>query len=393
MNLATSRVLVTQAHLVRFMGSEMVTLEIVEYFASMGADVVVVTHTFGGDLREPFESLPNVRVFELPDPALAGLLRDWVPDLAWIHHTIIPDEILRNADRTAFVFNHMSAYLPIERSLAPHIELALASASAFNSEEARADQIASGLYDGFDDARLQTFENPAPAAYSSLPVSRPLRRLLVVSNHIPEELAAAVPVLRERVAVELVGSQRELGASPRLMTPEFLHEFDAVVSIGKTVQFAIAAGIPVYVYDHFGGPGWLTETNFELARRNGFSGRGFPSKSADAIARELIDGHAGAVVDYDELLTRYRADFVLPDRMRSLLEFVETHRREVMPPSERDRKVHANLLAAFGSYVREWVRMQGDAVSAQRQLTLLRRRFRGPLWIGRALRRVLSRTP
>ena len=37
-------------------------------------------------------------------------------------------------------------------------------------------------------------------------------------------------------------------------------------------------GVPVYVYDYLGGPGYLTEANFSLAERNNFSGRGFEKK-------------------------------------------------------------------------------------------------------------------
>jgi len=47
--------------------------------------------------------------------------------------------------------------------------------------------------------------------------------------------------------------------------------------------------VPVYLYDHFGGCGWLTEDNFALAEWHNFSGRGFGKKSTASISRELAN--------------------------------------------------------------------------------------------------------
>ncbi len=59
----------------------------------------------------------------------------------------------------------------------------------------------------------------------------------------------------------------------KLITPEVLKDFDAVITIGRTVQYCLALGIPVYCYDRFGGPGWITESNIESASKFNFSGR------------------------------------------------------------------------------------------------------------------------
>ena len=57
------------------------------------------------------------------------------------------------------------------------------------------------------------------------------------------------------------------------MTPEVLAPYDAVVTIGKTVQYALSMGIPAYVYDHFGGVGWLDEDSLEPELHWAFSGQ------------------------------------------------------------------------------------------------------------------------
>jgi hypothetical protein len=64
-----------------------------------------------------------------------------------------------------------------------------------------------------------------------------------------------------------------------------------VVTIGKTVPYCLALKIPVYCYDHFGGPGWLHEENLDLASQNNFSGRGFSGKTPQAIALEIAEGY------------------------------------------------------------------------------------------------------
>lgn len=53
-------------------------------------------------------------------------------------------------------------------------------------------------------------------------------------------------------------------------------------------------GVPVYVYDYLGGPGYLTEANFSLAERNNFSGRGFEKKTSDELLKEIKEGYGPA---------------------------------------------------------------------------------------------------
>lgn len=76
------------------------------------------------------------------------------------------------------------------------------------------------------------------------------------------------------------------------ITPEILSKYDVITTIGKTVQYALALGIPVYEYDHFGGDGYITKDNVNLEEMYNFSGR--------ATRRKLT----GAEI-CDEIITRY----------------------------------------------------------------------------------------
>jgi hypothetical protein len=86
-----------------------------------------------------------------------------------------------------------------------------------------------------------------------------------------------------------------LGHDYRLVQPADIASADAVISIGKSVAYVIAQRKPVYMYDHFGGDGWLTPENFVHSQTHNFSGRPSCNKrTAGAIAHEIQDGYAGA---------------------------------------------------------------------------------------------------
>lgn len=54
-------------------------------------------------------------------------------------------------------------------------------------------------------------------------------------------------------------------------------------------------GVSVYIYDHFGGGGYLNSKNIELARSYTFSGRKFGKKSSKEIVDDIGPGYQKAV--------------------------------------------------------------------------------------------------
>jgi len=67
-----------------------------------------------------------------------------------------------------------------------------------------------------------------------------------------------------------------------------LENYDLVITIGKTVNYCLALGVPVYCYDWFGGSGYLNPGNFAINKRHNFSGRdSFRKLSGEAIFREI----------------------------------------------------------------------------------------------------------
>lgn len=119
---------------------------------------------------------------------------------------------------------------------------------------------------------IYVFKNSVSDNFFSLPKRNTytLKNIAIISNHVPEELYALKEQLNE-YNVQIIGA----GNTPTLITPTILSNYDLVITIGRTVQQCFAAKVPVYVYDHFGGPGYITKENIQKAQDFNFSGRGF----------------------------------------------------------------------------------------------------------------------
>ncbi|MBC7592036.1 MAG: hypothetical protein H7226_13470 [Salinibacterium sp.] len=340
--LAGKRIVLTQGELFNFAGSETVTYELAEYFSIHGAEVIVVTHGFGLEWLREFTALDNVRVYQGSDPELRETLEEGPVDIAWIHHQLIPEQLLRHPGGTAFVFHHMSAQHPGEYPISYRIEEALASSILFPAQETLDAHAAGPLLESLPPGLLAVLGNPAPERFNRPKEPSPaLQRLLVISNHIPDELADAVAALPEGIEVRILGNEADRGGVSRRVTPEDLAWADAVVSIGKSVQYSLVSAVPVYCYDYFGGPGWLDEENFAPARYANFSGRGFDRKTATTIADELINRYAAATDAMQALRAKYSADFLLDDRIGVVLRGVTAFAGP--PLSARDIEAHLKM--------------------------------------------------
>lgn len=349
-------VVITHSGLFTIAGSEMVTLDLAENFSRSGAHVVVFAYGINQLWRDKFAAI-GVEVIAATDDDADSQLAHIDPDLVWVHHSVLPVSLLEpQTSNRRFVFSHLSHFVPLELPFSFEIESHLASAIVFVSQEAQNAILATGLLDSVDESRFIVLPNPAPDAFFREPSPvKPdrLRRLLIVSNHLPPEVIEAVALLDRNVEVQIVGRQSEVGASPKIIEPADLHDVDAVLTIGKTVQFAFVAGVPVYCYDHFGGPGWLAESNFNQARYYNFSGRGFDRKSAQQIAQEVVDRFDDASATARNLHHRYANDFVISHALTNVLEHIEAppDRYEFDPRVVQFQSIHNELLSGLTNAV------------------------------------------
>ena len=300
--LSGKRVLIAQPFLHAFGGSELIALELAEALRSVGCSVDVVSWSVSDAWRERFRDVADAEVFEHDTDSFAARLVSAPPHLVWSHQGFIPERLVREPGSTRFVFAHLSSFHPYESPFSPELELSLADHIYIVSPEAAEELVDDGPLRGADPERVSILRNPAPEEFHAWPGSglreadAELGNLLVVSNHFPEEVKQAIAELRDRgVLVKAVGvNQPGVDSAPERITAELLSQFDAVLSIGKTVQYALAMGIPVYCYDHFGGPGWIGQQTQRLAESKNYSGRGFDAKTSESIAEELVQGFSEA---------------------------------------------------------------------------------------------------
>ena len=287
----TLRVLVMTREVAGFTGSEIIAWEVAEWFASRGDDVLVGAVSFGAPMSGLERSFAVTT--DLLDLDLSGF------DLVWSQH----QTHLRVRQGLERCVRRMRLPLIVSASLSPfepeeHLDAIVARAAraeVWTNSDETAEFVSRVNRRFIRTSAIHRFHNAAPEAFwePAPPPRDELRSLLVVSNHVPLEVREAIGILRAGgLKVRVVGIDDE----PRRVDRGMIVDADAVVSIGKTVVDAIACRRPVYVYDRFGGDGWLHPARYAEGLRFNFSGRPLKRVLAAAdLAEELRSGYRAAL--------------------------------------------------------------------------------------------------
>lgn len=241
------RILITNAWLKDIGGSELVAVELAEEYAARGWEAVLYSPIIGEPLLSSID--PKVIVTSKYPDLDAG----W--DIVWDQHGVLVNALDRRPGQVICT-NHMSSYVEMEK---PRYELkgSVVDRIFCNSEETRMSMGAEFAL------KAELMQNPSP--FRTANVYRGTAALFI-SKHRPKELFEVV----ERLSIPSLMYNGDTRINRRVFT-----HASFLVANGKSVQYALTAGVPVFLYDHFGGPGWLTENNFEKAAYYNFSGRGF----------------------------------------------------------------------------------------------------------------------
>lgn len=196
---------------------------------------------------------------------------------------------------------------------------------------------------GRDDITVMPNFVPEPFARKlrgSLP-EKP-ERIAVVSNHVPDEVLEACELMEQGgVAVTIFG----MGHTYTRLNETTLLGFDLVITIGKTVQYGLSQGIPVFVYDRFGGPGYMHPVDIEAHAAQNFSGRSDPrSLSAEQICRELVDGYSVACENVEQLRTQYAPAFSIAACAKQAIGSFDQHANPALTSTERFATLRNHLL-------------------------------------------------
>lgn len=348
--------LVSNSRLVDFAGSEITTLEIANTLASLGMSVTIASYEFSSAFIKEIHERGHT-LLDLHKPEQVAALS---VDLAWVHHAVAYYSIfvMGGARARTMVCSSLSFFEPIE---VPPIELCKIHRFLVSSPEVHEHFVR--RYPDYA-ARCRIFPDAVPSEFwSAYSISRTkqLRRVAVVSNHVVKEIEQLAQLLREgSVDVNTFGIEHTV----ERLTPELLDRYDAVVTIGKTVQYCFAMGIPVFCYGHSAGPGWIIEESFNSACTTNFSGRSHPAnRTAALLYAEFKSGFDAAFAARSALREKALKLFDLKANVRNLLDginsgdapsarakFSETQRAVVSRHLETLLKTHeiATNVFAFG---------------------------------------------
>jgi hypothetical protein len=313
-------ILLTQNSFDKFAGSEVVILELYEYFRSLNHDLTIFTNYVSRKMKNYLEQ--NGINFKLP----SNFECDDNYDIVWIQHNVIPSILLKNLDKNIvikkLIFHHMSPFEPFEQPILNQLENRVATLILANSEETKMNLIANGL----DEDKIKVFGNPGPSKFLMRPKDNyELKNLLLVTNHNCTEIWKAVNKLPKNINVMTIGNNETTDIWNRRLIPEDLNWADAVISIGKTVQYSILANRPVYNYDIHGGAGWLSDSETFLKSKNlNFSGRGFNFKTSDEIFKELITLYPKAQKFASEIKDDEKENYLLESKIKIIIGSVDS---------------------------------------------------------------------
>lgn len=286
------RVLVLTNHFKWLAGSEIVALQAALGFAAFGDEVTFAANIIGAPMSEYSTEM------RLTDDVAGIDLAAF--DLIWCQHdllSLLPVAAFERASSEGvphIACVSLSPFEPYE-----HVNGVLAgalSADVFANSAETADAVVAANLGVIERSAIHVFHNAAPAEFwrsaRGDETAPPLKSVLFVSNHPPPEVDACAALLAQQgLSVRRMGLGHEL----ELLRPADLESADALVSIGKTVCYAIAMGKPAFIYDHFGGDGWLGRTNFERNQHFNFSGRPHQRRSnPEALVNSILEGYADA---------------------------------------------------------------------------------------------------
>lgn len=272
---AAKQILLTNHRLSFYAGSELVTYELACEFKKRGWIVTIATFELSNELKELFDNIP-VKWIDLNQKKI---YIDAHFDLMWGHHFTTFDKCLQipNFKAKHIIYSTLSPYEPLE---CPPIYINSLTGVVANSHETIKQLIDLGI----DHNKVTLFENSVSNEYFELAIKEKkyLNKIAIISNHIPNELIESENILREVKQVDIYG----INHKSVHITHEILADYDLVITIGRTVQQCFALGVPVFCYDRFGGPGYITVENFDRAAEFNFSGRCTPNYYT---ALELVD--------------------------------------------------------------------------------------------------------
>ncbi len=290
------QILFTGYYFNHFSGSQVYICEMAQHLQSKGYSITIVSPNITDNF---VESLKNKNILLVNEK---NINLDIEYDIIFaLHYPIINHLIAKKIKYKKIVNICLSPFAKLESPVNFHKKLDILIA---NSQETRNKMINT---DNVDEQKVVVLPNFLPDEYINYKFEqhKQLKKIVIISNHIPKELKEINNILQD-VDIDYIG----LEYVQTEITPEFLSSYDAVISIGKTIQYSLGMKIPVYEYDCFGGCGYITLENYETEKAFNFSGRATNRKlCAEEIAHELKANFNKATINSEKLKELAIKDF------------------------------------------------------------------------------------
>lgn len=306
------KVLLTNFSIVQFSGSEINCATIAKRLKELEYEIYIGALEFSAPLYDVVKDNFDYTIHLLENDFDFSQVEF---DLVWAHHSFLLDWLIFEKGLRAkkIITSSLSPKEPFEG--APIYANRLCFSLA-NSPETMKQLQEKELVQ-----RVHLLENYSFLSYFEREIHvQGLYKIAVVSNHIPQEVMEAITKLKEKgYEVDIYG----FAGKQVLITDKILENYDCIITIGKTVQYAMSLKIPVYIYDIHGGDGYLTMQNMEQNRSHNFSGRGFNKKDSDTIVTEIIENFEGIIPQLEEIKQYAISNFCFEKKIDEVLERVK----------------------------------------------------------------------
>lgn len=236
----SKNILITNYEIAHYSGSEINASTIAKRMKELGYTVYIASLNFDEplflDVRKNFDVCINLQNDNFNFEEIEF-------DYVWSHHFFLLDWLIfeKGLKAKKIIYSSLSGkeYFEAPPIYANDLNLVLA-----NSPETQEQLIKDGIRNTY------LFENYSFLEYFERNIEvKELKNIAIVSNHIPEELYEAKKILQDKgFDVQVYG----IDGKQELITDKILEKYDVIISIGKTVQYAMSLKIPIYIYDRFG---------------------------------------------------------------------------------------------------------------------------------------------
>lgn len=306
------KVLITNFAIVQFAGSEINCVTIAKRLKELGYEIYVAAIEFGSPIYDIVKNDFDSTIHLLENDFDFSQIEF---DIVWAHHSFLLDWLIFEKGLRAkkIITSSLSPKEPFESAPIYANELCFSLANSQETyEKLTKEENVKNVY---------LLENYSFQSYFKRDIKvEKLEKIAVVSNHIPKEEMEAIQKLSKKgYQVDIYG----LPGKQVLITDEILKDYDCIITIGKTVQYAMSLKIPVYIYDIHGGNGYLTMETMEINRAHNFSGRGFGKKDADTMVDEIIKNFQTTLTQLEDIKDYAVKNFCFETKIDEVLQRIE----------------------------------------------------------------------